>query len=297
MALASTLALVVLAAVGVEGGEIISDLVAPQADARLARNIKAESFWTPMLKAAEEVNLTAHLQLYADTEAAIAELPEGAGYVRDALTESLQRLQSADKLVLAQAAGSWQVARDGLKSPQAEEFFSFLKGGQNFLRDALQRFVDGGDYNDRLRADIDKRQGELLPALRGAANVAGDVLTDARLASKRAFDVMKYNIYISRTPKTPKAADAVANRLVEASGETRRHFMGMITAAVKGITQDMEGQSDKAAATVTQSSMGVSPAVMMGVSPQSMLSGQGAVAAAPIMIYDSSDAEVGLQLV
>ncbi|CAK0871814.1 unnamed protein product [Prorocentrum cordatum] len=343
------LALLVLAAFAAplaEGGEVISDLVSPSADARRARTIKAEAFWTPLLKAAEGTNLSGHLLLFEDAEGVIADLP--AGEVRDALAESLQRLQDADQLVLAQAAGSWQsamecrsaavlealgepwplearldpprgakdtaerggsglahlrplsppgrpAAQDGLRSPEAEAAFSFARGGQDFLRNLVRRFVDGGDYPERLRADVGKRQGEVLPALRGAAASAGDVLTNTRLASKRAFDALKYNIYVSRTPKTPEAATDVANRLVDAAGETRKHFMSGITAMVNGITQDVQGQHDDAGATVARWELGLGPA---SAPPGGITAGPAASEGSPLKIYaGSSSAEIGLQLV
>ncbi|CAK0871812.1 unnamed protein product [Prorocentrum cordatum] len=308
------LALLVLAAFAAplaEGGEVISDLVSPSADARRARTIKAEAFWTPLLKAAEGTNLSGHLLLFEDAEGVIADLP--AGEVRDALAESLQRLQDADQLVLAQAAGSWQSAmecrsaavlealgepwplEDGLRSPEAEAAFSFARGGQDFLRNLVRRFVDGGDYPERLRADVGKRQGEVLPALRGAAASAGDVLTNTRLASKRAFDALKYNIYVSRTPKTPEAATDVANRLVDAAGETRKHFMSGITAMVNGITQDVQGQHDDAGATVARWELGLGPA---SAPPGGITAGPAASEGSPLKIYaGSSSAEIGLQLV
>ncbi|CAK0871813.1 unnamed protein product [Prorocentrum cordatum] len=290
------LALLVLAAFAAplaEGGEVISDLVSPSADARRARTIKAEAFWTPLLKAAEGTNLSGHLLLFEDAEGVIADLP--AGEVRDALAESLQRLQDADQLVLAQAAGSWQSAMDGLRSPEAEAAFSFARGGQDFLRNLVRRFVDGGDYPERLRADVGKRQGEVLPALRGAAASAGDVLTNTRLASKRAFDALKYNIYVSRTPKTPEAATDVANRLVDAAGETRKHFMSGITAMVNGITQDVQGQHDDAGATVARWELGLGPA---SAPPGGITAGPAASEGSPLKIYaGSSSAEIGLQLV
>merc|ERR1740117_332913 len=196
-----------------------------------------------------------HLSVYSEVEAAIAGLPTENQHVRDLLSEALMRLKRADEKVFLQAVESNKVAFEQLYNGpgKAEGVFSFLSGGQNFLSQALKRFVGGGRYSEKLVKHISTRQGDILPALRGASTVAGDVLKDCRLSSKLSFDVMKYDLYNKGVPKTPKEAKTAADRMVAASGKTRKHFMSGIMAAVGSITRDVVGKSDEPAATVTRS--------------------------------------------
>jgi len=90
-----------------------------------------------------------------------------------------------------------------------------------------------------------------MPVLRGAADSAGNVLMDTRLASKLSFDVLKYDIYNKGVPKTPQAVKDLAYKLVDAASDTRRRFTSFITQAVTSITQDTLGKHDSAASTAT----------------------------------------------
>merc|ERR1719456_2248301 len=75
--------------------DIISDITTPETDEFSALQIKAELFWKPILTAAEDVKMEKHLELYADVEAAIKELPAENDYVRQTLREALDHLKSA----------------------------------------------------------------------------------------------------------------------------------------------------------------------------------------------------------
>lgn len=127
--------------------------------------------------------------------------------------------------------------------------------GRTFLKTALKRFVGGGRYADKLVEHTGQRQTDVLPILRGAAGVTGDILSDCRLASKRGFDVRKYSIYNRNVPKTPKNANDVADRIIDAASETRRRFTTGITGLVAGITRDFQEKKEGAAATVTKASL------------------------------------------
>lgn len=237
--------------------DIISDITTPESDEFSALQIKAELFWKPILGAAEDVKMEKHLELYADVEAVIKGLPAENEYVRQALREALDHLKRADDVSFKQALASSQVAKEKLDAPCDGNGggFSFLTGGQNFLKAALTRFVGGGRYPEKLVKHVEQRQADILPVLRGAATVTGSVLSDCRLASKRSFDVRKYDIYNKGVPKTPQIADDVADRIIEASGETRHRFTSSITDLVKGITRDVQEKQEDAAATVTKASL------------------------------------------
>jgi len=236
-------------------GEIISDLVTSSMDESRALEIKAEQFWEPVLKAAQEAGIESHLALYADTEKVIASLSPDYTYVREALSEALLRLKRADDVVLKQAMESAELAVAQLGAPAASSGMSFLFGGQSFFRQALQRFIGGGQFSERLIDHIGQRQADILPALRGAAATTGNVLTDCRLASARSFDVLKYDIYNRGVPKTPESAKDVANRLVDAVGATRRHFTGFITKMADSIANDVKRKDEHPSVTVVQSSV------------------------------------------
>merc|ERR1719352_228538 len=137
--------------------------------------------------------------------------------------------------------------------------FSFFTGGQNFLRAALSKIMDGRGYSQRLVKHVEQRQGEILPLLRGAAESTGSLLSDCRLASKRSFDVRKYDIYNRGVAKTPKEANEVADRIIDAVKETRHLFTHSIIEAVNGITRDVQGQQEDASVTVTRASLRSNP--------------------------------------
>jgi len=234
------------------GSEVISDLadvvVTSHADEQRGLEAKAEEFWQGVLSAAEDMKMTEHLQLYARTEAVIAELPRDNEFVRATLGEALTHLQRADDMVLRQGLASAGIASEKLASPVGEAGWSFFSGGQNFLSLALNRFVAGGRFPERLADHIRQRQADVLPALRGAAGVSGSVLSDTRLASKLAFDVLKYDIYSKGVPRTPQAAKDLAYKLVDASSETRRRFTSFVTEAANAIARDTLGKHDSASA-------------------------------------------------
>lgn len=242
--------------------EIISDLTTSADDERRALELKAEQFWSPILQAAQESQLDQHLEVYADAEAALAALPAENDHVRGLLTEALTRLKQADEKLMLQGVEASELASEKLaEGPGGDRSssFSFLTGGQNFLSQALQRFVGGaglsssGHYSQRLVTHIQHRQDDILPALRGAASSVGDVLTNCRLASKLSFDVLKYDIYTKGVPKTPEAAKKAAHKLVDASGETRHRFMQGVMSAVGSITKDVQERNSNPSATVTKS--------------------------------------------
>lgn len=249
----------------VSASEVISDLLTPEYDKGLALKLRAEHFWEAVGSVADEMRLTQHVQLYQDTEKVIAELDAEHSVVREALEESLQRLRNADGAVLAQGLESSEVATEELVTgPRGKErggLSWFATGGPNFLAKAITLFVDGGDYNDRLGDHIKQRQQSLLPVLKSAASVTGNVLADCRLSSKRAFDVLKYDIYTKGAPKTPEAAKTVANALVKASADTRHRFMQFVTGMATSLAEDVKSRSVSAASTVALHELSALPAV------------------------------------
>jgi hypothetical protein len=249
---------VVLALLLPAAADIISDITGNEGDEFSALQIKAELFWKPIKSAAEEVKMEKHLELYDDAEKVINDLPTENKYVRQVLREALDHLKRADDSAFKQALASSQLAKEKLDAPcDTNNAFSFLSGGhfKVAFKAALKRFVGGGRYSEKLVEHVEQRQADVLPVLRGAAGVTGNILSDCRLASKKGFDVMKYDIYNRDVPKTPKVADDLADRIIDAAGETRHLFTKSITDLVKGITRDVQEKQEDAAVTVTKASL------------------------------------------
>lgn len=235
--------------------EIISDITAPVADEGRALEIKNEHFWRPMLQSAQGQELQGHAALYADAEAVITQLPKGNYVVRDALREALQSLQRADAMVRERSQQQAELAAAELAASNRwgwTDSTSFFSAGQDFLGAALRRFADFGTYFAKLRGQVQERRAGVLPVLRGAAAVAGNVLKDCRTASKRSFDALKHEVYHAGAPRTPPAANELAYRIVDAASETRRQFLGLVQGAVVGVTEDAEGEREAPTATVTR---------------------------------------------
>jgi len=239
--------------------DIISDITTSESDEYSALQIKAELFWKPIVSAAEEIQMEKHFVLYAHAEDVISSLPAENEYVRQTLREALNHLKIADDASLNQALASSRLAQDRLDAPagQGSSGFSFLTGGAigSVWKAALKRFIGGGSYPEKLMEHVGERQDGITPLLRSASGATGDILSNCRLASKKGFDVRKYDIYNDGVPKTPQTAKDLADLIIEAAGHTRHHFMQSITDMVKGITRDEQEKHEDAAVTVTKASL------------------------------------------
>jgi hypothetical protein len=260
----SAVTLIIALALGVTRSEIISDLTVDPLDETKALKIKADKFWQSVLEAAQSTKMVEHAQLYADVEKVISELSSKHEYVKQALTEALSHLRNADHLVFMETMQSATLATEQLRTPIAgsgKAAFSFFSGGQvlSIFKDSLKRFANEGTYPERLVQLVEQRQADILPTLQGQLAISTDVISDCRIASRRGFDVLKHDIYaksnLRGSQKTPEKAEAVANRLIDAAGDTRHRFMTFIIGTVKSITRDAEGKRDGAAATVTRASI------------------------------------------
>jgi len=239
--------------------DIISDITTSESDEYSALQVKAELFWKPIVSAAEDIQMERHFALYAHAEDVISSLPAENDYVHQTLRDALNHLKMADDASLNQALASSRLAQDQLDAPagQGSSGFSFLTGGAigSVWKAALKRFVGGGSYPEKLMEHVGQRQDSILPVLRGAAGATGDVLSNCRLASKKSFDVRKYDIYNNGVPKTPQMAKDLADKIIEAAGHTRHQFTKSISDMVKGITRDEQEKHEDAAATVTKESL------------------------------------------
>jgi len=269
-------ALLLLLQVAVVRAEIISDVSfvvrASAADESRALELKAEAFWQAILSSAEDIKLVEHANLLEQVDKVVAELPKENVFVRETLATAAERLRRADATMLARAVESSGVASAKLSAPAGStEGGSFFSGGSNFLKQAIQRFVTGGQYTERLTGHVEQRQADILPMLQGVASSTGNVLKDVKEASKLSFDVLKYDIYNKGVPKTPQAAKDIAYKLVDASGETRHRFMSFITQTVSSIGRDAQDKKEDASATVAQASFKAAEARAEAFVPEEIL--------------------------
>jgi len=236
--------------------DIFSDIASrSSADDARALEIKGEVFWKSLLTAAEEMKMEQHWAVFIHVDSVLESLPAENVYVREALTEALMRTRRADEVLLKQAVMSSRAATEQLATPVkgGGDFFSFMKGGltnKNFFSKAIKSFVDGGQYSQKLANHINERQADILPILQGAADITGNVLTDCRLASKRSFDVLKYDIYNKDVPKTPQAAKEAADLLIDVAGESRKRFTSFIGMAAESITRDVTSRDEEPTTTI-----------------------------------------------
>lgn len=249
-------------------GQVISDLVVSPQDEARALELKAEHFWSSLLQSAEHLRVEEHAQLLSDTEQVLRELPPENTYVRDALREAIDRVRRTSDALLREEASSAQLAADKLAHPGQTRWVgsSILTAfsHSNTFSQAIRRFVGGGEYSEKLLAHIRERQADILPTLRGTAAATGGVLTDCRLASKRSFDVLKYDLYNKGVPKTPEGAKQIANRIIKVSGEMRSRFTAHIREMVGQIAGDVEGKHEPAAATVVKGAMRAAETPQLG---------------------------------
>jgi hypothetical protein len=234
--------------------DIISDITSSAADERRALEIKAEQFWQPVLQAAEQAKLEEHLAVYEQVESVIARLSNDRGSVRGLLSQALTHLRRADETLLLQAISSSELASEKLaERPLGDGAFSFLTGGQDLFSLAIKRFVGGGQYSERLVNHLQRRQADILPALRGAAEATGSVLSDCRETENLGFDVLKHEVYDIRATATPSIAEDAADSLINAAGETRGRFMDIVMGAVTSLAKDTRERHEDPSATVTRS--------------------------------------------
>lgn len=194
------------------------------------RNRK-DQFWQSMRDSAARMHLPEHLKLCADVDVVILNLPTENEYVQAALSESVLRLRRVNSALLAEAVNWVQLAEGKTEDDWA------LNHGEVFLS-ALSHGRDENAFAGLLTLEVAKRQVDALPILQGTAGMITNVLEDVRLISKRAFDVLKYDIYNQGVPKTPEDAKCVAHRLVDAAGQTRHQFTSTICTVVGSIADD-----------------------------------------------------------
>jgi len=222
----------------IAAAEIFSDLTVAEDFQERALQKRHSHFWSVVESAAEQ---SKYDEAIAGLFACLDDIPEGQ--VKKILAEALSHLDVAARQQGAQRSGAANVAEQALSDgPTATS----VTGPTDFFAKLYGAFVaeERKTYQEKLRGQVVERQKRVTQILKDSQRA--DVLTNTRLASKLAFDAMKYDIYNKNVPKTPEEAKAIADKIVELSGKLRKAYLGVVTAIATQITEDVEGLSGTA---------------------------------------------------
>jgi hypothetical protein len=215
--------------------EIFSDLTVAEDFQERALAKRHSHFWSVVESAAER---SQYEEAVAGLYACLDDLPES--HVKTILSEALSHLDVAARQQGGQQSGAAKVAEQALSDgPTATS----VTGPTDFFAKLYGAFVaeERKSYQEKLRGQVVERQKRVTQILKDSQRA--DVLTSTRLASKLAFDAMKYDIYTKNAPKTPKEAKAIADKIVALSGKLRKAYLGVVTAVANQITEDVQGLS------------------------------------------------------
>lgn len=258
----STAVLFATALLGSTSAEIISDLTISTGDESQALTIKKDKFWTSVLEPTTGTHVAEHLLLAKEAKTLAENLPKEFEYVQGKLLEAAQRLRDANDALQSQSSTAQDVAEKKLNEQPTSSWglsFSWEHGlsYSNAFSHARNKFVGDGDYSSKVAKDVQDRQADIEPVLRGAASKLGNVLTNCRLVSSLSFDILKYDIYNKGVPKTTPEVKAMADRLIAAGRTTRQEFMGITMAPVHSLVDDTKSKTERPPATVVRAEMSV----------------------------------------
>lgn len=197
--------------------------------------VRKDGFWQALINATPR-QVPEQFCLCSRARNVVASIPEENHAVKSLLAECVDHLQSATNVLLAQSIRSIQIAEGNLSDPGL---------CSSDLPAMVQRLKGDDGYPKQLVLDMNCRQEKILPVLHETK--AGNVLEDCRLASRRGFDVLKYDIYNRGVPKTPANAKEMAQELIDAAGNTRRQFTSFVTELALGLASDARDASDHVA--------------------------------------------------
>jgi len=245
----------------IASAEIISDLTISSGDESQALSIKKEKFWTSVAAPAEGTHISEHLLLAEEAKTlALWRLDDKYSYVQEKLIEASKRLRAANEALKSQSTAAQDVAEQKIKEDESSGWswsFSWEHGlsYSNAFSNARAKLVGDGDFSNKVAKDVRDRQAEVEPVLRTAADKLGDVLTNCRLVSSLAFDILKYDIYNKGVPKTTPEVKAICDRLIAAARITRQEFMGVAMGPVHSLVDDTQGKAERPTATVVRAQM------------------------------------------
>jgi hypothetical protein len=212
--------------------EFITDLTVSEDFQERQLKKRHEQFWK-VIEAA--VDTEDYVEAAEGLAACLDDVPEGAP-TKAILEQSIQHLHAAALGAAAQSGRAMTVADSSLSSGPGQA----AKGPTDFFARLYRTFVaeEQGEFPDKFKGAVQERQQRVTQILKGS--VGSNVLQDTRLASKLAFDVLKYDIYNSKAPKTPEAAKEIANKVVELHAKVRKSFLGPITTMANQIANDAQ---------------------------------------------------------
>lgn len=219
--------------------ETITDLTLPEDFQERQLKKRHDRFWQVIESA---VDTEDYVEAAEGLAACLDDVPEGP--TKPILEQSIQHLHAAALGAAAQNGRAFSVADAAMQGgSQAQP-----KGPTDFFQRLYSSFVaeDQKDFPDKFRGQVQERQKRVSEILKGS--VGSNVLQDTRLASKLAFDVLKYDIYKGRPagsdpdcPKTSEAAKEIANKVIDLHAKVRKSFLGVITTAANQLAQDAQG--------------------------------------------------------
>lgn len=212
--------------------ETITDLTLPEDFQERQLKKRHDRFWQVIESA---VDTEDYVEAAEGLAACLDDVPEGP--TKPILQESIQHLHAAALGAAAQNGRAFSVADAAMQGgSQAQP-----KGPTDFFQRLYSSFVaeDQKDFPDKFRGQVQERQKRVSDILKGS--VGSNVLQDTRLASKKAFDVLKYDIYTPKAPKTPESAKEIANKVIDLHAKVRKSFLGVITTAANQLAQDAQG--------------------------------------------------------
>lgn len=211
--------------------ETISDLTLPEDFQERQLKKRHDRFWQ-VIEAA--VDTEDYVEAAEGLAACLDDVPDGP--TKPILEQSIQHLHAAALGAAAQNGRATSVAEAEMKGgSQAQP-----KGPTDFFQRLYASFVaeDQKDFPDKFRGQVQERQQRVSQILKGS--VGSNVLQDTRLASKLSFDVLKYDIYNSKAPKTSEQAKEIANKVIDLHAKVRKSFLGVITTAANQIANDAQ---------------------------------------------------------
>jgi hypothetical protein len=220
----------------IAAAEIFSDLTVSEDFQERALEKRHSHFWSVVESAAER---SQYEEAVAGLYACLEDIPEGK--VKTILADALSHLDIAARQQGGQRSGAAKVAEQALSDGPAT---TQVTGPTDFFAKLYGAFVaeERKTYQEKLRGQVVERQKRVTQILKDSQRA--DVLTNTRLASKLAFDALKYDIYNKGVPKTTEEAKAIANKIVDLSGKLRKAYLGVVTAIATQITEDVQGLSD-----------------------------------------------------
>lgn len=210
--------------------ETYSDITLPEDFQERQLKKRHDSFWKVI---EESVDTEDYVSAAEGLAACLDDVPEEAP-TKPILEESIRHLHAAARGAAAQNGRAVDVAESEMTGGSQ----AAPKGPTEFFQRLYSSFIaeDQKDFPDKFRGQVQERQKRVGQILKGSVGMS--VLQDTRMASKLAFDVLKYDIYTPKAPKTPESAKEIANKVIDLHAKVRKSFLGVITTAANQLAND-----------------------------------------------------------